>query len=231
MEVTLIDDLDENQNTEQGMQVDKYDIRFNHKRQALVALADSSVMGYEFFSEPVIDDQPVSIMSIIDSIKSPTEMEKFDKMIIASNTKKFINISSQRILDQLDPNLFYKTKGIVVEIQSSLMVENLQLVKNKSEELKFYNIEICIDDYDYTNNPLENLMLVKPQYTKLLRGFHERHFGASSNLEETRTLISRMRESETEIICGQIEDLATVRRIESCDVLGIQGYFIERPIS
>jgi EAL domain-containing protein (putative c-di-GMP-specific phosphodiesterase class I) len=241
MEVTLIDDVEEDQNSEQDMQVDKYDIRFNHKRQAIVSLNNSLVMGYEFFSEPIIDDQPVSIMSVIDSIKSPAEMEKFDKMIIASllknyikrnrNIKKFINISSQRILDQLDPNLFYKTEGIVVEIQSNLMVENLQLVKNKIDELKFYNIEICIDGYDYTNNPLENLMLVKPQYTKLLKDFHKKHFGESSDLGETCSLINTIRESGTEIICGHIENLEMVRRIERCDILGIQGYFVERPIS
>lgn len=223
-----------------GFHLKDHDVRFNHKKQAIVDTRNSRVMGYEFFSEPVVDNEPVNIMKLIDSISDSNELENLDRLIIESllknyvkrqkNVKRFINISSVNVLEKLDPAMFYRNEGIVVEIHSKLMEENIQTVKNKIDELKFYKIEICIDDYYPDKNPIENIELVNPQYVKLLNRYTSDMFLNPNKDLDVFELFDRLKKNNTEIIVGHVENYETMKFAEKMGAMGIQGYFIEKPI-
>lgn len=120
--------------------------------------------------------------------------------------------------------------NLKLEITESMMVDNLDLIVDKMEQLNRLGVRISIDDFGTGYSSLNNLHRLPLNSLKIDRSFVNRIEAGGEGEEIIRTIISLAKTLKLELIAEGIETPLQASHLENLDCSFGQGYYFGRPV-
>ncbi|WP_058306716.1 EAL domain-containing protein [Gracilibacillus massiliensis] len=222
--------------------------KFEHYFQALYDLHTLSPIGYEallrtkLFTNPEILFEKAShtdrffeleIRSIkkalysYDSIlSSPSDNKKLLLNVFPTN---LVHKDFSSILFQTLQNTKISPDQVIIEINESEVIQNVDFFIDSVEELKSEGYLIAIDDVGKGVSSLQAIVELQPDYVKMDRYF-AKHLAQSSRKQEmVRSIVTYCLNTDTKFVLEGIEIPEDLEIAKKIGVSIVQGFLLARP--
>lgn len=118
-----------------------------------------------------------------------------------------------------------------LEITESILMENIEIVVRKLNQLRELGIKLSIDDFGTGYSSLSYLHRLPINTLKVDRSFVLRMADNNENAEIVRTIVTLANTLKMDVIAEGIETKDQLRQLQKLGVEGGQGYLFARPMN
>ena len=217
--------------------------RFTHSYQPIICTSSENVYGYEIFSSAIdLEGNRVSPDHLLRGITDDLYLCELDQRMMHSASqvrvpdaiaqKRFVNISSEINFIALDPEVFADPSHTVIELTEHFPILNWMALRERTEQLSEYGIEIAIDDFGAGHGNLQMLLELSPNYVKMDKYFahHLDNFHSfKKQMAFLRDMVESVQSYGAKVICEGIETEQCMDAVRELGADFAQGYYISRP--
>lgn len=159
--------------------------------------------------------------------------EYYQKGIMTSSQKLFINSISNQILDEKYLEDFESLYGNILDKIVLEVTEDEENDKNcflrKKDILARWHAEVALDDYGSGYNSERNLLMVNPNYVKVDMDIIRDIDKDADKQKIVENIISYCHEREKKVIAEGVETIQELKVVLNLDVDYIQGFLFAKP--
>ena len=198
------------------------DLKFDHFKQVIINPYDSRVVGYEYFTKPIIDNRVLSFSDLKKQLeKEHVNLEMFERNVLHSIltttpikdnnlSKNFINVSAKSTLFGLEPVLIKQIPNIVLEIDNEIFLEmeNNKSIKEKIELFRYFNIDLALDNHLPNKTSLDSIK--EFSYLKFSETYLEQIIQKISR-ENFQNWLHKLKSNDINVIVTKVEKHNTLK--------------------
>ncbi|MBX3357664.1 MAG: EAL domain-containing protein [Phycisphaeraceae bacterium] len=221
--------------------------------QPIVDLSRGEIFAYEVLSRPDLDsgfDSPADLFRAAQETGQLWELESVTRRISLqaatkwpANVKLFLNCTPEvfgdpRFVPALEHDILACTadagvtlppERLVIEITEQASELAIESLRHHLDRLRSLHIDLAIDDVGVGSSGLSRIMLFRPQWLKLDRGFLDQIDSDRLKQNMVRFLVHFARLSGVKVLAEGIETQDELTALIGLGVRYGQGYYLGRP--